>query len=158
MSLPLQVALALAQCKMHAQRFTQAVQDSGLPLPAMPRAGVDDGLIRILDQLVFRYMKLQDTMGEHVLRAFCVGVLQEPLEDAPMIDVLNRLEKRGYLLRAQWQAQRDLRNALTHEYPDAPERQLAAINAAQRSGAQLIEWLTRLDREARAADSAKITP
>ena len=74
-----------------------------------------------------------------------------------MIDVLNQLEKCGYLMTADWQTQRDLRNALTHEYLDQPERQLVVLIREQQRSPQLNGRLTRLTREANATGPAKST-
>lgn len=145
MTLPLDTALR--QCRLHADRLRGAVQDAGLPLASLPKPGSNEALIRTLDQMVLRFIKLQDTMSEHVLRAFCTDILLEPVEDLPFIDVLNRLEKQGYLLKADWDAQRRLRNALTHEYPDQPERQLAVINELPAFATQLVGWLARVEAQ-----------
>lgn len=107
-------------------------------------------LIRLLDQFVLRFIKLQDTLGTHVLRQFAVQVLAEPVEDSAFIDVLNLLERRGYLMVDQWALQRSTRNILTHEYPDDPLRQALALSAAQVAARQLVQWLRALQEKTKA--------
>ncbi len=89
-------------------------------------------------------------LGAHVLRQFAVQVLAEPVEDAAFIDVLNLLERRGYLTAEDWAAQRSTRNILTHEYPDDPMRQALALSAAQAAALQLVGWLRDIQKRAKA--------
>lgn len=144
MSLPLDVALA--QCARHAAVMQGALAAMPMPLTVGHLTHADAELVRLIDQFVLRYTKLQDTLGTHVLRQFALLVLQEPLEDAAFIDVLNLLEKRGFLGAKQWAAQRSLRNALTHEYPDEPARQAAVLAPAQTSAQDLGRWLSAFEQ------------
>ncbi|WP_239291995.1 hypothetical protein [Candidatus Nitrotoga sp. 1052] len=82
-----------------------------------------------MDQLLFRFIKLQDTVGERLIPA-TLASLREPFEDWPMRDRLNRLEKLGYLDVDNWLAWREVRNRLAHEYPDQSEVRFAALMAA----------------------------
>lgn len=100
-----------------------------------------------MDQLLFRFIKLQDTVGERLIPA-TLSCLGELFEDWPMRDRLNRLEKLGYLDVDTWLAWREVRNRLAHEYPDQPEIRFAAlsaaIDAAKALAAQYRSWRTRL--------------
>lgn len=139
MSLPL--IDALRQCQNHALHLQSAIADITPPITSKTLDAASPAVTRTLDQMILRFIKLQDTMGEHVLRGFAVGVLLEPLEDAPLSDVVAKLEKLGYLTVKEWMVQRKLRNALTHEYPDQSDRQAAALNATILASKQLIDWL-----------------
>jgi len=57
----------------------------------------DPERLRILDQLLFRFSKLQDALGIRLVPA-TLAALAEPFEEWPMIDRLNRLEKLGALI------------------------------------------------------------
>ena len=142
MSLPLDVALS--QCDRHAEIIDDALSQIPFPLTAERLRQAPPELIRLLDQFVLRFIKLQDTLGTHVLRQFAVRILAEPVEDSAFIDVLNLLERRGYLMVDQWALQRSTRNILTHEYPDDPLRQAQALSAAQTAARQLTGWLRRI--------------
>ena len=142
MSLPLDVALS--QCDRHAEIIDDALSQIPSPLTAEQLHQAAPDLIRLLDQFVLRFIKLQDTLGTHVLRQFAVTILAEPVEDSAFIDVLNLLERRGYLIVDQWTLQRSIRNILTHEYPDDPLRQAQALSAAQVAARQLTGWLRRI--------------
>ncbi len=106
--------------------------------------GAGPSLVRAADQFVLRFIKLQDTLGEHVLRQFTADVLGEPVADLPLIDVLNRLERFGYLTTAAWLRWRALRNSLTHEYPDKPQIRAALFNEALSAAERMMELLQRL--------------
>jgi hypothetical protein len=114
-------------------------------LDAGALAADEDFLIRAIDQFVLRFIKLQDTLGEHVLRAFASEVLAEPVSDLPMIDVLARLERYGFLDSVQWARWRALRNSLTHEYPGHPETRIAVLEEARAAAGALDRLVEQLD-------------
>ena len=126
MSLPLSDALRI--CRLHNAALKGALQAAGLPIGAEALKAASTEQVRALDQAVLRYLKLQDTMGEQVLRSFLIEALEEPMEDKPMLDLLNRLERLGYLDTDEWLASRQLRNQLTHDYPEDPARQAEVLN------------------------------
>lgn len=143
MTLPLRVALD--QCLRHASLMKSALADLPNPLDAGALAADEDFLIRAIDQFVLRFIKLQDTLGEHVLRAFASEVLAEPVSDLPMIDVLARLERYGFLDSVQWARWRALRNSLTHEYPGHPETRIAVLEEARAAAGALDRLVEQLD-------------
>jgi hypothetical protein len=142
MSLPLDAALR--QCARHAEVMQSAMHQMPLLLNAEMMQQQTPELTQLLDQFVLRFTKLQDTLGTHVLRQFAVQILAEPVEDLAFIELLNLLERRGYLTADGWAEQRSTRNALTHEYPEDPQRQLLALTAARLAAMQLVEWLENI--------------
>ena len=148
MSLPLDVALR--QCERHAAVIREAKGQIPSPPTSAALQHAPPELIRVIDQFILRFTKLQDTMGTHVLRQFAADVLAEPVEDLAFIDVLNLLERRGYVTTEAWALQRSTRNALTHEYPEEPERQALVLRAALAAADQLVAWLQRLQERATA--------
>lgn len=107
----------------------------------------DPELRRLTDQLLFRFIKLQDCIGERLVPA-TLGHLAEPYEDKPMRDRLDRLEKLGCLRSEDWLRWRETCNRLAHEYPDAPAQRLAQLLSAIDSAAGLLQayrhWVARL--------------
>lgn len=142
MSLPLEVALK--QCQRHANIMNDALRQIKFSLTETELEQASPELVRLLDQFVLRFTKLQDTLGAHVLRQFAAQILAEPVEDVAFMEVLNLLERRGYLMADQWAQQRSTRNALTHEYPEDSLRQALALSAAQIAAKQLVEWLQKI--------------
>lgn len=145
MSLPL--ADSLAACSVHLAALESALVEVPIPLTAAALDAASPGLIRTLDQAVLRYLKLQDTLGEQVLRSFAIGVLAEPLEGRPLLDVVNRLEALGFLTTSEWVASRALRNQLTHDYPNDRERQAEVLNHLPRMTAFLAKLLTAIRQQ-----------
>ncbi|WP_137890796.1 hypothetical protein [Ramlibacter sp. 2FC] len=103
-----------------------------------------DDQVRTLDQLVFRFGRLQDAMGTRLLPAL-LQLTQEWRDDEPFLDKLNRAEKLGMLPSAeQWQLLRELLNQTAHEYPSQPElvranlrRLVAQVPTLEQAHAQL---------------------
>lgn len=148
-SLPLDVALQ--QCLRHAEVIKSVLAELPLQITAEQLRQRDPALTRALDQFIFRFTKLQDTLGVHVLRQFALEVLREPVDGEAFIDVLLLLEKRGLLDYAGWVNQRKLRNALTHEYPEDLERQANVLADGRLASRQLMAWLDVLVQRARTA-------
>ncbi|MDI1293644.1 MAG: hypothetical protein PSV18_12985 [Methylobacter sp.] len=57
-----------------------------------------DAQVQSLDQFILRFTKLQDAMDSRLFPAL-LQYLQEPYEERPMLDKLNRLEKLRYRVK-----------------------------------------------------------
>jgi len=140
---------AWRQCQRHFHHLRHALDSIAdkLPLTGRRLALLDDDAIQALDQFVLRFGRLQDAMGARLLPA-TLAVLQEPFEDRPMIDKLNRLEKLGFLASSdRWQQLRAIRNRFSHDYPDDPEKNAALLNMAIRSVDDISAILTRIEEK-----------
>jgi len=101
-----------------------------MPLTEKSYINLTDEEIQDIDQFILRYTKLQDTMGNRLFPAI-LNYLNEPFEERPMLDKLNRLEKLGYINKVEnWQAIRTIRNKFAHDYPDDPDKNVAHLNVA----------------------------
>lgn len=149
MTLPL--AEALQQCRRHAEVLTSATADLPLRFDVEQIRSPAPALVRTVDQFVLRFIKLQDTLGEHVLRPFTADVLGEPVSDLPLIDVLNRLERYGFVELRRWARWRALRNSLTHEYLEHPEIRTALLNEALDAAPGLVDLLAAIEQRVRRA-------
>ncbi|WP_295583245.1 hypothetical protein [uncultured Lamprocystis sp.] len=131
------LATALWEADRHLATLESALQDWHAAPPAnLLELETDPETLRILDQLLFRFSKLQDTLGLRLVPA-TLAALSEPFEDWPMIDRLNRLEKLGFIDVDNWLGWREIRNRLAHEYPEQPETRFAAIESAIAAAADL---------------------
>ena len=138
-------------CSRHRAALLDALADwHHLPAPEMAALEADTALRGLTDQILYRFTKLQDAMGERLVPATLAWLreLREPHEDWSMRDRLDRLEKLGYLDVDAWLQWRDVRNRLAHEYPDKPELRFAAVlatvTAAQDMADAYQRWSTRL--------------
>ena len=137
---------ALTQCERHWHHLSHALRSIGpqLPMDAVRVAVLDDESVQDWDQFVLRFSRLQDTMGAKLLPAV-LDQLQEPYEDRPMIDKLNRLERLGYLRDAGlWQRLRAIRNRFSHDYPQDDALKAAYLNEGVAAATDLREILDRV--------------
>ena len=142
------LATALWEADRHLAALESALRDwQAAPASDLEALECDQEKLRLLDQLLFRFTKLQDAMGLRLVPA-TLAVLSEPFEDWPMIDRLNRLEKLGFLDVGDWLRWREIRNRLAHEYPDQSETRFAAIllavSAADALSKAYLHWRIRL--------------
>lgn len=130
----------LGECRLHADVLTEALTDAEkwLPFTAESVQHITKEQRRILDQVAYRFTKLQDTMGQKVLPTL-LELAQEPIaSDATFAEKLNWLERMGALPSAEeWKRLRVARNAIAHEYPDDPALQASAVNRFLNGAAQL---------------------
>ena len=128
----------LSECTLHAEVLAESLSDIAKYLPFSADTVLSKELLRILDQIAYRFTKLQDSMGEKVLPLILV-LAQEPISsNATFVEKLNRLERIGALLSAEeWKQLRVARNAIAHEYPDEPELRASALNHFVKSTEQL---------------------
>lgn len=97
--------------------------------------------LRLLDQMAYRFIKLQDTIGQQVLPGL-LELAEEPLPpDAPFAQKLQQLERIGAIPSAEaWRALRETRNAIAHEYPDQPEIRAAVLNRFLQDASELLAF------------------
>lgn len=99
-----------------------------MPLNKERYENLSEDEIEHIDQFLYRFSKLQDTMGQKLFKSILL-LLDEKVENKPFIDILNRLEKLELLEDANiWRELRDDRNELAHNYEDDPEEASLIIN------------------------------
>jgi len=119
------------ECDKHILRINSAYKKSSatLPLDASKYVALSEDEIEHIDQYLFRFAKLQDTIGKRLFKTILLS-LEEDVEDLPFIDLLNRLEKLNILKsKEQWLELRKVQNTLSHTYDNEPEEMSIAINA-----------------------------
>jgi len=85
---------------------------------------------RIVNSYLFNFIKLQDKIGAKLFKAVLIE-LKEYDETMPMRDILDRLEKLHIIENTvDWDVLREIRNAITHEYPLDIEERLENITMA----------------------------
>ncbi len=90
----------------------------------------DKERIKTIDAFIFRFIKLQDFMGDKLFRVILESV-GEYKDNMSLIDVLDKMEKLGIITHAdKWIEFRVARNKLTHEYPDNQEDVIEGIKLA----------------------------
>ena len=99
--------------------------------------------VETIDSFIFRFSKMQDSMGEKLF-PLTLEFLGEEVRNKPFIDILNRLEKLEILESAEeWKRLRELRNLLTHTYPWETKEVIENIVIALNYSERLIEIYER---------------
>lgn len=121
----------LGECDLHKAVMAEALAEARQWLPFTPDSvqHLEKEQLRVLDQVAYRFAKLQDTVGQKVLPTI-LDLAQEPISpDATFAEKLNWLERMGALPSAEeWKRLRVARNAIAHEYPDEPELRASSVN------------------------------
>ena len=142
---------ALEECRLHQQRlhqaWTEALEFEAFAANAA-QSQLTEAQVRITDQLVFRFGRLQDAMGTRLLPAM-LQLTQEWVDNEAFIDKLNRAEKIGLIPSTeQWQMLREYRNQTAHEYPSRPELVIANLKQLVASVPLLEKILSQLQQQA----------
>ena len=137
------MSAAVWEFDRHRAALAEALADwHCTPTASFAALEEDSGLRRLTDQILYRFTKLQDAIGERLVPA-TLGWLREPHEAWPMRDRLDRLERLGFLDVDTWLQWRDVRNRLAHEYPDQPELRFAAVLATVDAAQAMVQAYER---------------
>ena len=136
---------ALAECDLHAQVLTEAAKKLPPRFDPNGSPGLQTETRAYLDQTAYRFMKLQDSLGEKVMPGLLSATLDPlPPDDATFAEKLQRLERLGALPSVTaWRLLREVRNSLAHEYPDHSALQAQALNRLMAGVQDLLSiWLS----------------
>ena len=121
----------IAKVELHKSRAKLALEEiknfkDGLSIEIFE----DFEKIKTIDTFIYRFIKLQDMMGDKLFRIF-LDELGEYKDNMSLIDVLDKLEKLNLIDNSQqWMEYRKLRNKLTHEYPSNEDEVIEGIVVA----------------------------
>ena len=99
----------------------------------------DITLMAFSDQVIYRFSKLQDTMGAKLFKSILLS--QGENVDKPFLDILNQLEKIDIIKVDEWFEIRDLRNEIAHNYDDNEELALNILNTIYKLKSDLKKTL-----------------
>lgn len=137
----------LREIRTHIRRLRQAEARSKgfFPLTRETYAALTDDQVEHVDQLVYRFAKLQDALGAKLFPLINT-VRREDAAALTMYDVLSDLEKAGAIPAAdRWLALREVRNALTHDYGDDPDEGSRTLNELLEQAQTLIATAEQVD-------------
>ncbi len=119
----------IEECNKHIYRMLIAYTEiiDSIPLDSDSYNNLKDNEITYIDQYLFRFAMLQDTMGEKLFRNLITSIGEDSIT-LTFIDILNRLEKFELLKKDSWFDLRRFRNLATHEYPDTEEIIISTLN------------------------------
>jgi hypothetical protein len=87
-------------------------------------------LLTFSDAFVFRFIKLQSAMGEKLFPLLFEILTGKNHKEVTFIDILNALEKYGFLDAKYWNKIRKLRNEFVHIYPWETDLKIEALKEA----------------------------
>lgn len=120
----------LAICDLHHQRMMFAFSNikKYFPLTEQILSQITDIELALFDQLIYRFSKLQDSMGTRLFKQI-LELLEEDISGLPFLDILYKLENLNLLESAKdWITLRQTRNTVSHEYPFYMEIQVEELN------------------------------
>lgn len=135
-------------CKLHASRLKFSIEKTKhlQPFTAELLSRVDGPDLGYLELLTNRLAKLQAHLGEKVFTLLldCIG---EDVSNKSHLDKIHKLEKLEILEDKKWWLDlRNLRNFLTHEYPDNPEFIATNLNDAVIESEKLVKFLEKIEK------------
>ncbi len=108
-----------------------------------PQTLEDPEKVETIDSFIFRFSKLQDSMGQKLF-PLTLEFLGEEVRSKPFIDILNRLEQLELIESAEkWKELRELRNLLTHTYPWEKEELIENLKLALKRSEELVSTFER---------------
>ncbi|MGB4445090.1 MAG: hypothetical protein WBI58_02410 [Dysgonamonadaceae bacterium] len=121
---------AVQLCTIHSERMHFAgekVKDH-FPLDKEKYKQLQPEELSFMDQLIFRFSKLQDSMGGKLFPAILEN-LGEDIRELPFIDRLAKLEKLNVIGSAdEWMMLRETRNIVTYEFPFVTDEMIEGLN------------------------------
>ena len=130
----------LHECNQHKNRLLKAKKhlQRYMPIDEEYYREFDDITMGFIDQMIFRFSKLQDTMGEKLFPSL-LELMGEDVKSKPFIDRLNRIEELGILYKNDWMDLRKDRNDIAHEYSFNQEEVVDGINVIYNSTDKLTK-------------------
>lgn len=137
---------SIRECEAHLRWIERdrALLSDFFPLDPDGLTGAGERQIELIDQLVYRFTKLQDSMARRLLPSY-YSFLESRDEPVAFLDMLNRLEQLGLLTSAEdWQLFRALRNNLSHDYPESAEQTALTLNQLFDEWPRLMHMFERI--------------
>jgi hypothetical protein len=93
----------LYECQRHVEKITVSRNYlfPFMPLSVESYLNLNDIDMSFIDQLTFRFLKLQDSMGEKIF-PYILYLSKEDVKKKTFIDILNRLEELEVLDKTEW--------------------------------------------------------
>lgn len=130
----------LFECERHVNKIQTAKKQisENMPLTVQSYKQLNDVEESFIDQLIFRFSKLQDTLGEKLFPSILL-LSGEDIKRKTFIDILNRLEELEIVERIEWLSLREIRNDIAHEYSNNVEQVVDSITSVYAASDQIIK-------------------
>jgi hypothetical protein len=130
----------LYECDKHVEKINTAKRNlhDVFPLTEEKYSVLGPDESSFIDQLVFRFSKLQDTMGENIFPGVLI-LAAEDVKRKTFIDILNRLEELELIDKNQWLILRETRNEIAHEYSQNQSEVISSRNDVYMKSSETIK-------------------
>jgi len=138
-------------CSIHYERMIYSYRkiQNKFPLDSETYENLSDDDLSYIDQLIFRFSKLQDSMGNRLFPDILKN-LGEDTEGKPFIDLLIRLEELELINdHKEWLRLKETWNTVTHEYPFLSDEIIEGLNVLYGDVKILSDILTHLKQYVR---------
>ena len=146
----------LYECNRHVEKINDAKEylTDIMPLTLEQYININKIQSSFIDQMNFRFSKLQDTIGESLLKGILL-LVKEDVKRMTFLDILNRLEALDVLDKNIWLNLREVRNEIAHEYSFNQDEVVDNINIIYTKSDKLIEVYKNLILYINKNDSSK---
>lgn len=147
----LTIESSLSECESHYKILDKRKKtlDVFFPLTRDLFEKLTDGQIEHIDQFIYRFTKLQDSFGSRMLPSIYY-YLENETKAVPFLDIISRLEKLEIVpSEDDWQYFRNLRNNLTHDYPESVEQTIFTLNSLYSGWDKIVSLYTCVRKHAR---------
>lgn len=128
MNQQLEIYLKIAQIHIERIRFALNKIAHLRPFIDISIATLSGEEVSFVELATSRFGKLQDLIGAKIF-PLLLKIVREDQQRFTFIDRLNKLEQLNFITDAHaWLAMKDMRNHITHEYPDEPEMLAKCLN------------------------------
>lgn len=129
----------LYECDIHVEKIEDAKEYLKNIMPLTVDKYISSNKIdsSFIDQLNFRFTKLQDTMGDGIFKSILI-LSKEDVKKMTFLDVLNRLEELEIVDKNDWLKLREVRNEIAHEYSSNQDEVVDNINLIYKKSDDLI--------------------
>ena len=134
------------ECNKHFNRMNYAYEKviSLAPFSKEQIEKMSNEDIAHIDQLVYRFTKLQDAIGQKLFKSVLQS-LDEQVSNKAAIDIFNRLEQLGIIEDYEkWKELRELRNELAHEYEEDLNETAEKLNSLIKRKKDLTDFLNNI--------------
>lgn len=134
--------IRLAIKHSHRVLYARGKMKSFFPLKtALEYRNLSDEEVEHIDQLIYRFQKLQDDMGTKLFKSIVANLGETEVFNKPILEILNIMKKYGIISEnTDWQSMREIRNALAHEYLDDVNNDIELLNYLFKTkGLELIQ-------------------
>ncbi len=126
----LRIKQLIDECEKHRRRVERAHINMSLfmPVDGEQFASLSEDQIEHIDQYIYRFSKLQDTLGDRVFKTL-LSAVGETVKNKTFIDIFNRLDELEIVSDYdKWAELRKIRNEISHEYDSTNDEIAQKLN------------------------------